>query len=184
MRRHELTDEQWARVQRMLPTRRGPKSKRGDRDFVNAVLWFVKTGVPWRDLPERFGNWKTVFNRFSSWSRRGVWKKVFKELQLDTGGDVTLSILDASVVRAHQDAAGGKGGSKPMLLAVLEVGSPRKSTPSSTPMIDRSRSKSRPASNTRPRSPRTSSRSPKATRASAIPATTPRRSERPSELKE
>ena len=129
MHRHALTDDEWFRIEPFLPRGgRGRRSLRGERDFVDAVLWVARTGVPWRDLPERFGNWKTVFNRFSRWSRRGIWKKVFRELRVDTGGDVHASIIDASVIRAHQDAAGGKGGSKPMLSVVLEVGSPRKST--------------------------------------------------------
>ena len=62
MRRHELSDEQWARLRQVLPKQsHGPKSKRGDRKFINAVLYRAKTGVPWRDLPERFGPWKTVY---------------------------------------------------------------------------------------------------------------------------
>jgi transposase len=181
--RHELTDLEWRRIQPFLPSggRRRP-SRLGDRSFVNAVLWVAKTGVPWRDLPERFGPWKTVFNRFSEWSKRGVWRKVFKSLRVDTGGDVHASIVDASIVRAHQDASGGKGGSKPMLSVVLEVGSPRKSTSSSTPTSVRSTSSSPPASGTRPPSRRGSSLRPKATPSSPTPLTTPRRSVSPSPL--
>jgi transposase len=75
MRRHALSDEQWQRLQPVLPTQKhGPRSKIGDREFVNAVLFRAKTGIQWRDLPERFGPWKSVYNRFSNWSRRGVWK--------------------------------------------------------------------------------------------------------------
>lgn len=67
MHRHELSDADWKRIEPLLRVRPAPRSKRGDRDFVNAVIWRVKTGVPWRDLPERFGSWKTVYNRFSRW---------------------------------------------------------------------------------------------------------------------
>ena len=70
MHRHELSDAEWKRVERLLPVRTGPVSKRGDRDFVNAVIWRARTGVAWRDLPERFGSWKTVYNRFSLEPRR------------------------------------------------------------------------------------------------------------------
>lgn len=118
MRRHELTDEQWEQIKPLLRVRRGPPARRGDRFFVNAVLWRVKTGAPWRDIPERYGSWKTVYNRFDRWSKRGIWERLFKELRVEV--DDVGSLIDGSVVRAHQDAAGGKGGSAAMLWAVLE----------------------------------------------------------------
>jgi transposase len=126
--RHALTDQQWERLQGQLPKRRpGPASKLGDRLFIDAVLYRAKTGCPWRDLPERFGPWNSVYNRFYNWAERGVWERIFKALQLDV--DETGSIIDASVVRAHQDASGGKGGSNPMLWAALEEVFQRRSTP-------------------------------------------------------
>lgn len=119
MRRHALTDDQWARIEPLLPQKRtGPVSKLGDRMFIDAVLYRAKTGVPWRDLPERFGPWKSVYNRFSNWSRRGVWELLFVALSIEV--DDEGSIVDGSVVRAHQDAAGGKGGSRQMLWDALE----------------------------------------------------------------
>jgi transposase len=118
VRRHALTDKQWERLQELLPERRrGPVSKIGDRLFIDAVLYRARTGCPWRDLPEHFGPWKTVYNRFYNWADRGAWARIFDALQLDI--DETGSIVDASVVRAHQDAAGGKGGSNAMLWAAL-----------------------------------------------------------------
>jgi transposase len=131
MGRHALTDQQWVRLQQLLPSRRGPKSNLGDRLFIDAVLYRAKTGLPWRDLPERFGPWKTVYNRFCSWARAGLWEQIFRELQLEV--DDTGSILDASVVRAHQEAAGGKGGSDAMLWAALEEVFRPSCTPSSMP---------------------------------------------------
>lgn len=120
MHRHALTDEQWARLEPLLPRSPGRKSTRGDRLFVDAVLFRAKTGVPWRDLPERFGPWKSVYNRFANWAAKDHWAKIFQELQLEV--DETGSIVDGSVVRAHQDAAGGKGGSNAMLWdALVEV---------------------------------------------------------------
>ena len=118
MHRHELTDGEWKRIEALLPPRPGPVSRRGDRDFINAVIWRVKTGVPWRDLPERFGAWKTVYNRFARWARRGHWERIFKSLAIEV--DETGSLLDATIVRAHQDAAGGKGGSDAIIWAALE----------------------------------------------------------------
>jgi transposase len=131
MQRHALTDEQWARLRPFLPIRpQGRKATRGDRLFVDAVIYRAKTGVPWRDLPERFGNWKSVYNRFRNWSEKDSWAQIFRELRIDI--DDTASIADGSVVRAHQDASGGKGGSKAMLLDGLEEVFRPKSMRSST----------------------------------------------------
>jgi putative transposase len=116
--RHELTDAQWAQLKMLLPKRRGPRTRLGDRNFLNAVVWRVRTGVPWRDLPERFGPWKTIYNRFSRWAARGVWEKIFQQLRVEV--DDVGSLMDGSIVRAHQDAAGGKGGSNEMLWAALQ----------------------------------------------------------------
>jgi transposase len=138
--RHALTDEQWARIRTLLPKKRqGPRSKLGDRQFIDAVLYRARTGVPWRDLPERFGPWKSVYNRFSNWADRGVWLRIFKELQFEL--DEVGSIIDGTVVRAHQDASGGKGGSNVMLWAVLEEVFRPSSTPSSTRKGGRSTSR-------------------------------------------
>ena len=140
MRRHELTDEQWARLRSVLPKQRhGPKSTRGDRRFINAVLYRAKTGVPWRDLPERFGPWKTIYNRFSNWACKGHWATIFRELQFEV--DEVGSIVDGSVVRAHQDASGGKGGSNETLWAALEEAFRPNCTPSSTQNDDLSTSR-------------------------------------------
>lgn len=140
MHRHALTDAQWARLQPLLPRRpQGRKSTRGDRLFVDAVIFRMKTGIQWRDLPERFGNWKSVYNRFRNWAKKDCWAQIFRELQI--GVDETASIADGSVVRAHQDASGGKGGSNRMLWdALVEVFQPR-STRSSTPKGGRSTSR-------------------------------------------
>lgn len=154
--RHALTDAQWAMISIVVPKRPGPDAKLDDRTFIDAVLYRAKTGIPWRDLPERFGAWKTVYNRFSNWSHRGHWAAIFKALQLEVDDDGV--IIDASVVRAHQDAAGGKGGSSRMHWVVHEVDSPQRSTRSSTPKGARSTSKSRKGSNTSRLSPKRSSR--------------------------
>jgi len=148
MHRHALTDAQWRQLQRVLPRQRaGPEAIRGDRLFVEAVLYRAKTGCPWRDLPERFGPWKSVYNRFNNWARQGHWATIFRELQYEV--DETGSIVDGSVVRAHQDASGGKGGSNEMLWAVLEEVFQPNSTPSSTPRAVRSTSRSRRGNATR-----------------------------------
>jgi transposase len=140
MHRHALTEAQWARLRPLLPRQKtGPKALRGDRLFIEAVIFRAKTGLQWRDLPERFGPWKTVYNRFSNWARKGHWATIFRELQLEV--DETGSIVDGSIVRAHQDASGGKGGSDAMLWAVLEEVFRPSSTPSSTRRRGRSTSR-------------------------------------------
>lgn len=138
MHRHELTDKQWRRIEKLLPSQPGRRAKLGDRNFINAILWVMRTGAPWRDMPERFGNWKTIYNRFANWAKRGLWHRFFKALQLQV--DPAASLLDASVVRAHQDAAGGKGGPDAMLWAALEEVFRPSSMPSLTRAVSRSTS--------------------------------------------
>lgn len=101
-----LTDAQWARLAPLLP---GQAHTRGvtaadTRLFVEAVLWRLRCGVSWRDLPERFGAWSTVFTRFSRWKKSGVWAKVLAALQDERGLHELL--VDSTTVRAHQHAAG------------------------------------------------------------------------------
>lgn len=140
MHRHALTDEQWTRVQPLLPWRaQGRKSTRGDRLFVDAVIFRARTGIPWRDLPERFGPWKSVYNRFANWAAKDAWADLFRELRIDDGAEA--SIVDGTIIRAHQDASGGKGGSKRMLLDALEEVFRPKSTRSSTRKAVRSTSR-------------------------------------------
>lgn len=138
--RHALTDAQWDRIQPLLPHRpAGRKAALGDRLFVDAVVFRARTGIQWRDLPERFGNWKSVYNRFRNWARNDVWLNVFRELQIDV--DETASIIDGTNVRAHQDASGGKGGSNRMLWDALEEAFRPKSTRSWTRKGGRSTSR-------------------------------------------
>ena len=145
--RHALTDAQWTMVSIAIPKKRGPQPKLDNRTFIDAVLYRAKTGVPWRDLPERFGSWKTIFNRFSNWSQRGHWATIFKALRIEVDEEGVM--IDASVVRAHQDASGGKGGSDAMLWAVPEEVFQPSSTPSSTRKAARSTSRSRRGSGTK-----------------------------------
>jgi len=107
MRRFELSDAQWERVQGWLPGKAGDPGRRGEdnRLFLDAVLWIVRTGAPWRDLPERFGEWTSVFQRFNRWAKKGVWQRVFDALQ---DPDLEWVMLDATIVRAHIHAAGAR----------------------------------------------------------------------------
>ena len=109
--RHALTDAQWAKLRPFLPKgKAGRPSRLGDRVFIDAVIWRTKTGVSWRDLDPRFGPWKTVYNRFRDWSLRGIWRNLVRSMVLTK--QEANSILDSTVVRAHQESAGGKGGVK------------------------------------------------------------------------
>ena len=110
MQRHELSAELWAAVEPLLPAEAGRPSKRGDRNFINAVLWIAKTGAQWRDLPERFGPWKTIYNRFHRWSNRDIWRQIFRAASVSD--EDVAGILDSTVIRAHQDSSGGRGGQK------------------------------------------------------------------------
>ena len=114
--RYELTDEQWAKLAPLLPPERGRPGKpaKDHRQIVNGILWKLSSGAPWRDLPERYGPWSTVHCRFRRWRLAGIWDRVFSMLQAhgDAKGhlDWTVHFVDGSSVRAHQHAAGAKGG--------------------------------------------------------------------------
>jgi len=107
--RHAISDKDWDRIKDLLPGRAGTPGARArdNRLFIDAVLWIGKTGAPWRDLPERFGNWNSAWRRFDGWARKGAWRKVFGALQ---DPDLEWLILDSTVVRAHPHAAGAKKG--------------------------------------------------------------------------
>jgi transposase len=139
MRRHEMTDDHWERIKDFLPGQPADPgvTAQDNRLFVNAVLWIAKTGAPWRDLPERFGPWGSVWKRFDRWAKKGVWKRVFEALQ---DPDLEWMIIDSTVVRAHQHAAGKKGGKTARPSAAPEADSAPRSISSSTPWATRSRS--------------------------------------------
>ena len=113
-----LRDDQWERIAPGLPGKAGDpgRSAVDNRLFdaahplraVEAVLWIVRVGAPWRDLPEFFGNWNSVFQRFRRWARRGVFDKVFQALSEDA--DFEYAIIDGTIVRVHQHGTGAKGG--------------------------------------------------------------------------
>ena len=111
-RRYELTDMQWRQIEPLLPGREGcPGAHAEDnRLFVNAIIWVARTGAPWRDLPERFGNWNSVFQRFNRWAKGDVWQRVFEALR---DPDLESLMLDSTTIRAHQHAAGAVGKKRP-----------------------------------------------------------------------
>jgi len=106
-RRYELTDQQYERIEPLLSGKPGDPGRNAEdnRRFINAVYWIARTGAPWADLPERFGKYDTVYQRFNRWAKKGRWKAIFEALQEP---DLDWVMIDSSVVRAHQHAAGQK----------------------------------------------------------------------------
>lgn len=120
-KRYELNQTQWERIAPLLPGKAGDpgRTARDNRLFVNGVLWVLRSGAHWCDLPERYGRWKTAHKRFSRWSKAGVWDRVFADLIKDR--DNQYLMIDSTVVRAHQQAATGKGGARIRLWGVPEA---------------------------------------------------------------
>jgi putative transposase len=112
VKRYELTEAQWQRIEALLPGKASdPGRTAGDnRLFVNGVLWVLRSGAHWHDLPARFGKWKSVHTRFARWAKNGTWERVFEVLTKDRKNEYLM--LDTTLVRAHQQAATGKGGTK------------------------------------------------------------------------
>ncbi len=110
-RRYALRDDQWERIKDLLPGRHGTVgvTAKNNRLFVEAVLYRYRAGIPWRDLPERFGDFRVVHTRFSRWASKGVWQQMFEVLASDA--DNEYAMIDATIVRAHQHSAGAKKGS-------------------------------------------------------------------------
>jgi putative transposase len=118
--RYELSAAQWQRISDLLSGKAGDPGRTGadNRLFVNAVLWVLRSGARWEDLPERYGKYKSVHKRFTRWAKAGVWERVFDSLTADP--DNQYLMLDTTLVRVHQQAAGGKGGPKLRLWGVPE----------------------------------------------------------------
>jgi len=112
IRRYEITDEEWERIKDMLPKERTGKAgrpvKMDNRTSLNGMLWIVKSGAPWRDLPERYGSWSTLYDKYAKWSNLGIFESIFKELSLDA--DLQDISIDSTVVRVHSQGTGAKKG--------------------------------------------------------------------------
>ncbi len=106
-KRHALTDEQWERIKELLPGERGDSGRTAadNRLFVDAVLFVARTGIPWRDLPERFGKWNGVWRRFDRWCQAGVWEALAKALGEH---DLTELQLDSTSIKVHLAGVGGR----------------------------------------------------------------------------
>ena len=134
MARHDLTDAQFARIAWMLPRERdrdGIPARLTNRQVLHGCLWIERTGAPWRDLPPEIGPWNAIYKRYRSWTKAGVLRRVLQKLAEQSDND--WHSIDASNVRVHQDAAGGKGGVKKTPSARAAAVPRAKSTLGSTP---------------------------------------------------
>ena len=129
MRRHELTDDQWERLTPLLPPQRPVTGRpaKDHRTILNGILWILRTGAPWRDLPERYGPWKTVYSRFRRWQEAGVWDRLLTEIQTEAAHDDqidgSITMIDSTSIRAHQHAAGArKRGTQPTTMGLAAAG--------------------------------------------------------------
>ncbi|MCZ8523057.1 MULTISPECIES: IS5 family transposase [Paenibacillus] len=123
MRRYEIRDDQWDNIKDLLPAERKPQGGRPPNDhrqMLNAMLWIARTGAPWRDLPEYYGSWSTVYSRFRRWKIAGIWDRILEHVTIEP--DYESVMIDATIVRVHQHGAGAKGGPLSKLLGGLEGG--------------------------------------------------------------
>jgi transposase len=136
--RYDLTDFEWSVIEPVLPTGRpGPKRKE-DRRVMNGVFWVLRTGAPWRDLPERYGPYTTAYNRFNRWRKAGVWDRLMDAVTKAHDGKVQM--IDSSIVRVHQHASGVKKRVAIVVLGEVAADSRRKSTRASIAKAGRSSS--------------------------------------------
>ncbi len=118
MSRYDLTDQEWQRLQPVLPPhKKEGRPRAADRRIVNGIRWILRTGAPWRDLPERYGSWSTVYSRFYRWRQAGHWDRMLALLQRQADAQEQLQweihFVDSTIIRAHQHAAGAKKGTLP-----------------------------------------------------------------------
>lgn len=108
MSRRELRNSQWDRIKDLLPGKAGDRgaTAQDNRRFIEAVLWILRTGAPWRDLPADLGNWHTTYMRFVRWKRSGVWQRILDAVSQDA--DLEEVFLDSTAIRAHLHAAGAQ----------------------------------------------------------------------------
>jgi len=117
MARFDLSDKEWSLIEPLLPNKPRGVARVDDRRVINAIFFILRTGSPWRDLPERYGPYTTAYNRYNRWSKAGIWLKIFQTLAAKS--PASMALIDSSIIRAHQHAAGGKKGARITPSAVL-----------------------------------------------------------------
>ena len=117
MARYDLSEAEWRLIEPLLPNKSRDVVRVDDRRVLNGVFYVLRTGSPWRDLPDRYGPYTTVYNRYNRWAKAGVWLTIFEALAARS--PQSMQMIDSSIIRAHQHAAGGKKGARITPLAVL-----------------------------------------------------------------
>jgi transposase len=117
MARYDLSEGEWRLVEPLLPHKTRGVARVDDRRVINGIFYVLRTGSPWRDLPERYGPYTTIYNRYNRWAKAGVWLRIFEALGAKS--PQSMQLIDSSIIRAHQHAAGGKKGVRITPLAVL-----------------------------------------------------------------
>ena len=112
LHRHDISDELWDMIKDILPGTNGNMGRpaKDTRKFINAVLWIIRTGAPWRDLPSEYGDWKNTNRRFCRWRNKGVWEQILETVK--THDNSELIIIDSTYCKCHQHASGARGGSQ------------------------------------------------------------------------
>lgn len=132
-----MSDEEWSYFEPFLVRKLG-RPPRNHRKVLDAVFWLLRTGAPWRDLPAEFGEWNSLWRQFRRWADSGIWDVILEALGGTEASDTALQMIDATIIRAHHCAAGGRGGFKGTRSADRAVASRPRSTPALTPMAYRS----------------------------------------------
>ncbi|SLM02649.1 transposase [Actinoplanes sp. SE50/110] len=131
MRRYELTDAEWESLSPHLPSViTGGRPREDDRRVLNGIVWKIRSGAPWRDVPARYGSWKSIYTRFRRWALNGTFTKMLTAAHAaaDANADIDwLVSVDSTIVRAHQHAAGAKRGARKRINRI---------TPSDDPVVD------------------------------------------------
>ena len=132
--RHLMSDEEWSLFEQFILANRAPNGRKpiNHRLVLDGIFWIARTGSPWRDLPEEFGKWSSVYRQFRRWTLAGLWEDILEALNQSGAVPDALQMIDSTVIRAHHQAAGAKGGLQDRVLAVQEVASRPRSTSAST----------------------------------------------------
>ena len=128
-----MSDEEWAFFERFIFAVRAPNGRKptNHRLVLDGIFWIARTGAPWRDLPAEFGKWSSVYRQFRRWTLAGLWEEIMDALNQSGAVPSALQMIDSTVIRAHHQAAGAKGGLRDKVSAVLEVALRPRSTSSS-----------------------------------------------------
>lgn len=131
-----MPDEEWALFERFVLAARAPNGRKPSdhRLVLDGIFWIARSGAPWRELPEEFGKWSSVYRQFRRWTLAGLWEDIMEALNASGAVPYALQMIDSTVVRAHHQAAGAKGGLRDRVLAALEVASRSRSISASMRM--------------------------------------------------